>query len=111
MAATAPGMAAAEPPAGQHAAVEHAMDLQCLDGVLGATGRETAMARRAEHRGQYGRERPLIDAQGENQDLAGQIHSVFNNPLLRSMAMKVSSTAPKPLPTMLRCATSTKSTG
>jgi hypothetical protein len=79
-------MTAAKPTGSEHATANDAVDFHRFASVLGTTGREAALPRRAEQPLQHGGKRPLINAQEKNDGLAGQVHSVFNNPLLRSIA-------------------------
>jgi hypothetical protein len=86
------------------------MSADRLDGVVRATGLETATgigaAKGREHRGHEA----LIAAHREDQNMLGCIHA-FNNRVFRSIAINASSTNCKRCPTMGCCATKTKSTG
>jgi len=82
-----------------------------LDGVLRATGLETASPQRAGQCRQRRRKRALINPHRKNQNMLGRIQTDFNNLAFLSMAIKASSTVAKPCPKIGLCATKTMSTG
>src|SRR5581483_7636294 len=111
IAATAPRVAAADTPDREQAAFHGSVLADGLGRVLRTTGRETTLSQRTKQSGLGGRYHPLIQSHGKNQNVLRPIHLVLNNPAFRSIAKNASSTAARPLPTIIRWATKTSSTG
>jgi hypothetical protein len=109
--ATAPGIAAANPPNGQQASLQSSMNPNRIQRVLRTTGSKAATARWPGQSRQERGNRPSIDANRKYQDMLRRIHCALIIPPRLSAESRSFSTAARPFRTIDCCATKTRSTG
>ena len=111
MAASSPGMAAAQAAQGQPASAQCAIALNRFERVLRTGRREPTPPQRAEQRRFRRRQHPAIPAHRGDQNELSRIHGSLNNLPRRKAHKKSRSTSASGLPTMEDRATSTIVTG